>query len=120
MYLADFDYSITYIHGEENTAADTLSRMPDAAPDACLAACAIAYTRNPPNLPIAGVLNIAADHSLLDTIVNGYKTDDFAKQDLKVRELLYNLAHDTWGTLASIRATSPSTGPTTGPTCDAT
>jgi hypothetical protein len=127
MYLADFDYSITYIRGEENTAADALSRMPDAAPDACLAACAIAYTRNPPNLPVAGVLNIAADHSLLDAIIKGYETDDFAKkltkdiemgsiegatltdrllyvgrrlvipQDLKVRELLYNLAHDTLG-----------------------
>jgi RNase H-like domain found in reverse transcriptase/Integrase zinc binding domain len=126
MYLADFDYSITYIRGEENTAADALSRMPDAAPDACLAACTIAYTRNPPNLPIASVLNIAADHSLLDGIIKGYETD-FAKkltkdiemgsiegatltdgllyvgrrlvipQDLKVCELLYNLAHDTLG-----------------------
>jgi RNase H-like domain found in reverse transcriptase len=45
MYLVDFDYSITYIHSEENTAADALSRMPDTVPDACLAACAIAYTQ---------------------------------------------------------------------------
>ena len=44
MYLADFDYSITYIRGELNTTADALSWMPNAAPDACLAACAIAYT----------------------------------------------------------------------------
>jgi RNase H-like domain found in reverse transcriptase len=43
MYLADFDYSITYIHDEENTTADALSHMPNAVPDACLAACAIAY-----------------------------------------------------------------------------
>jgi hypothetical protein len=33
MYMADFDYNITYIHGEENTTADALSRMPDATPD---------------------------------------------------------------------------------------
>ena len=39
MYLADFDYTITYICSEANTAADALFRMPDAAPDACLAAC---------------------------------------------------------------------------------
>jgi hypothetical protein len=44
MYMADFDYNITYICGEDNTAADALSRMPNATPDACLAACAIAYT----------------------------------------------------------------------------
>jgi hypothetical protein len=47
MYLADFDYNITYIQGEDNTAADALSRMPDSPPDAMLAACAIAYTRSP-------------------------------------------------------------------------
>jgi hypothetical protein len=38
MYMADFDYNITYIRGEDNTAADALSRMPDATLDACLAA----------------------------------------------------------------------------------
>jgi len=48
MYMADFDYNITYICGEDNTAADALSRMPDAAPDACLATCAITYTHNAP------------------------------------------------------------------------
>jgi hypothetical protein len=83
MYLTDFDYSITYIRGEDNTAADALSRMPDAAPDACLVACAIAYTCNAPPTPIAGILNIAADHSLLDAIINGYRTDDFAKKLMK-------------------------------------
>ena len=127
MYLADFDYSIIYIRGEDNTAADALSRMPDAAPDACLAACAIAYTRNAPATHAAGILNITTDQSLLDAIITGYETDDFAKQltkdigmgsiegatltdkllyvgrrlvipqDLKVRELLYHLAHDTLG-----------------------
>jgi hypothetical protein len=30
MYMADFDYNITYIRGEDNTAADALSCMPDA------------------------------------------------------------------------------------------
>ena len=79
------------------------------------------------NTPIASILNIAADQSLLDTIITGYETDDFAQQltkdinmgsiegatlidkllyvgrrlvipwDLHVHELLYNLAHDTLG-----------------------
>ena len=124
MYLADFDYRITYIRGEDNTAADALSRMPDAMPNACLAACAMAHTRNAPKTPVAGILNIATDQSLLDAIITGYKTDDFAKQltkdidmgsikgatltdqllyvgcrlvipqNLQVHELLYNLTHD--------------------------
>jgi hypothetical protein len=72
-------------------------------------------------------LNITADQSLLKAIITGYETDDFAKklikdinmgsiegatltnnrlyvgrhlvipQDLKVCELLYNLAHNTLG-----------------------
>ena len=127
MYLTDFDYEITYIRGEDNTAANALSRMPDTTPDACLAACAIAYTCNAPTTHAGGILNIATDQSLLDTIITGYKTDDFTKQltkdidmgsiegatltnkllyvgrrlvipqDLKVHELLYNLVHDTLG-----------------------
>ena len=94
---------------------------------ACLAACAIAYTHNAPATHTASILNIAADQSLLDAIITGYETDSFAKQlmkdinmgsiegatltdkllyvghqlvipqDLKVCELLYNLAHNTLG-----------------------
>ena len=54
--------------------------MPNVIPDACLAACAIAYTCNAPNPPIAGMLNITTDQSLLDVIITGYETDDFTKQ----------------------------------------
>ena len=57
-------------------AANTLSLMPDAIPDACLAACAIAYTCNAPNPPMAGMLNIASNQSLLDAIITGYETND--------------------------------------------
>ena len=80
MYLADFDYSITYIHGKLNTATDTLSQMPDAIPDTCLAACAIAYTCNTPSPPTAGMLNITANQSLFNTIITGYETNYFTKQ----------------------------------------
>jgi hypothetical protein len=125
--MADFDYNITYIRSKDNTAADALSRMPDATPDACLVACAITYTCNALATHAGGVLNITADQSLLKAIITGYETDDFAKklikdidmgsikgatltdnllyvgrrlvipQDLKVHELLYNLAHNTLG-----------------------
>jgi hypothetical protein len=101
--------------------------MPDATPDVCLAAYAIAYTHNAQATHAGGVLNITADQSLLKAIITSYKTDDFTKkltkdidmgsikgatltdnllyvgcrlvipQDLKVRELLYNLTHDTLG-----------------------
>ena len=127
MYLVDFDYDIMYIRGEDNTAADALSCMPDATPSSMLAACALAYTRSPPRRPAAAVLDISADESLLRDITAGYEDDEFAKQlkkdiragsiegaqeenDLlyvghrllipnvpRIRELFYNLAHDTLG-----------------------
>ena len=87
MYTADFDYNITYICGEENTTADALSHMPDAIPDACLAACAIAYTRSAPKTLAGSMLNIAADQSLLNTIITSYETNPFAKQLIKDIEM---------------------------------
>ena len=84
MCLADFDYSITYVSGEQNSTADALSCMPDAPPDAHLAACAMAHTRNTPAhtrcTTATGVLSITTDQSLLNAIVTGYETDEFAKQ----------------------------------------
>jgi hypothetical protein len=82
MYLADFDYDITYIRGEDNTAADALSRMPDATPNPLLAACALAYTRSPSRRETAALatLDISADESLLRDIISGYCDDEFAKQ----------------------------------------
>ena len=129
MYLADFDYEIVYIRGEANTAADALSRMPDATPTPSFAACALAHMRSPfpPAEIIAATLDITADDTLLKDIIAGYQDDDFARQLTKdieagsiegariedgllyvgrrllipaiprIRELLYNLAHDTLG-----------------------
>ena len=82
MYLADFDYEIKYISGEDNTAADALSHMPDTDPNPMLAACALAYTSSP-SLPqdlAAATLNITADESLLRDITAGYLDNEFAKQ----------------------------------------
>ena len=129
MYLADFDYEIIFVRGEDNTAADALSRMPDATPSSMLAVCALAHTRSPRSkwMCMAATLDITADESLLRDITAGYQNDEFAKQLRKnikngsiegaceennllyvgrrllisniphVRELFYNLAHDTLG-----------------------
>ena len=40
----------------------------------------MAYTRNAPNTPMAGMLNIASNQSLLDAIITDYETDNFTKQ----------------------------------------
>lgn len=80
MFLADFDYKIKYIRGEDNTAADALSRMPDELPSPSFAACSLAHTRFPSRSSLsAATLDISADKSLLLAIVNGYKSDNFAK-----------------------------------------
>ena len=80
MYLTDFNYGITYICGETNTATDALLWMPDAIPDACLTLCAISYTCNAPTPHATGILRITANQSLLNAIITGYETDNFAKQ----------------------------------------
>ena len=61
-------------------ATDALSCMPDVAPNTCLTACAMAYAWHAPTSPAVGILSITANQSLLDAIIIGYETDDFAKQ----------------------------------------
>jgi len=79
--LSDYDFDISYIRGEDNTAADALSRMPDDEPNASLAACALAYTRSPPTqLPVATTLDISADTEFLENIQTGYATDGFVQK----------------------------------------
>ena len=62
-----------------NTATYAPSCMPNGAPNACLTACTIAYTCNAP-IDTTSTLKITANQSLLDAIITGYETDDFAKQ----------------------------------------
>ncbi|KAG5725077.1 hypothetical protein E4T56_gene10250 [Termitomyces sp. T112] len=82
MFLADFDFEIVYIRGKDNSAADALSRMPVATPDAGLAACTLAYTRSPPKRTTlaAGALHIETEGTLLKEIIAGYGEDPFAQQ----------------------------------------
>lgn len=63
-FLAQYDYNIVYIPGEDNCVADALSRLPNSVDD-CVAT------------PVASMLSIETDASLLETIRHGYTTDPF-------------------------------------------
>ena len=56
-YLSQYEYSITYIKGEDNTVADALSRMP--------------ITEAKP-LPISAIFSIKNDLELFTKIQKGY------------------------------------------------
>lgn len=62
-YMSQYEYSITYIHGERNTVADALSRLPDSINEQPL--CIIA----------ASVFTIESDPRLITRIKNGYRAD---------------------------------------------
>jgi len=62
-YLLQYDHKIIYIKGEDNT-TDALSRLPN---DIDLIA----------PLPVAAMLSVRTDSSLLKSIIDGYKADPF-------------------------------------------
>ena len=84
MLMADFDYKIIYIQGEDNSAVDALSRMPDEEPSTVFTTCALAQTRSPSpwpsQVPSAMTLTISANKSLLISIKEGYSTNNFCMQ----------------------------------------
>ena len=70
-FLSQYDYTITYIKGEDNTVADAMSRLPDDA-----------TVDNPlptdlNDILLAAMLSIAPDDSLIKTIKAGYDLDPF-------------------------------------------
>ena len=68
-FLAEYDFEIRYVKGEENTVADALSRMPD--DDLGLT---------------AAVLTVSTDSKLSGDIKSGYETDAFCQRILRNRE----------------------------------
>lgn len=75
MTLADFDFKIVYICGEENSVADALSHMPDDELSPGFAAYTLAYTYTSSsshlcpladNLTAAAALQISADQDLVN------------------------------------------------------
>lgn len=81
-FLAQYDFDIRYVKGEENTIADALSRLPAEQP---------AATMTFDGLTIAGVLSITADESLLKEIQDGYEVDAFTKKLMLLDESMPGL-----------------------------
>ena len=70
-FLAQYDYTISYIKGEDNMIADTLLRLPDSDTiDNTL-------PTDPNNIILATVLSISYDNTILRTIWEGYDLDLF-------------------------------------------
>jgi len=116
-FLSQYEINMTYIPGPDNTVADALSRLPDNNSDV-----------TPPLheswlSPVAAVLSISTNETVLDTIKCGYAADDYCVKVAKssvpgtkcvnglwyigdclliphlgdIRENLFRLAHDTLG-----------------------
>lgn len=77
--MADYDFTINYVKGEDNTVADALSRLPDDAAPALVAAFALSRTRHHRHAA-APVLDIQADPEFLADIIAGYEDDEYCKQ----------------------------------------
>jgi hypothetical protein len=72
-FLLQYNMTIMYIHGEDNTVADALSQLPpDCFPDK--------ITPNNPTNTVNAVFQITSDKSLLERIRAGYAEDKFCKQ----------------------------------------
>jgi RNase H-like domain found in reverse transcriptase len=66
-FMSQYKMTVTYICGEDNTVADALLKLPpNCFPDKI-------------EQPIAAVLSVSTDHSILDKIKAGYETDEFCK-----------------------------------------
>ena len=69
-FLAEYDFKIVYVKGEENTVADALSRMPEVEEGGSLGA-------------VAAVLTVSTDPKLSEAIREGYKSDAFCQRVLR-------------------------------------
>jgi hypothetical protein len=68
-FMSQYDLTITYIRGEDNTVVDTLSCLPhNCFPE-----------EKPPLVNVNTVLTITSDQDILERIRNGYHEDDFCK-----------------------------------------
>lgn len=76
-FLSQYECTISYIKGEDNTVADALSRLPSKsfADEQCFEPH---ITWSSPS--VNAVLRVATDSAVLDEIIAGYETDTFCKK----------------------------------------
>jgi len=81
-FLAQYTFEWKYVRGEDNSAADALSRMidPNATPATVAACMAVKADSTPiqPDTPVAPVLQITENKDLMEKITKGYAADKFA------------------------------------------
>lgn len=71
-FLSQYNMTITYVHGEDNTVADTLSRLPsNSFPDE--------HTPVLLEHSVNAIFQIASNASILSKIKSGYANDEFCK-----------------------------------------
>ena len=68
-FLAEYDFDIVYVKGDENTVADALSRMPEEGEGTAKT--------------VAAVLTVSSDPKISEDIRLGYKTDPFCQKILE-------------------------------------
>ena len=64
--LAEYDFKVVYVKGDENTVADALSRMPEEGEET--------------SKTVAAVLTVSSDPKISETIRSGYKNDPFCQR----------------------------------------
>ena len=82
-FMSQYDMTITYIPGEDNSVADALSRVPEGAfPGESVDELTPHFSSQCANETpgIHATFSITADPSVLDTIRNGYSGDEFCKK----------------------------------------
>ncbi|SJL09297.1 uncharacterized protein ARMOST_12674 [Armillaria ostoyae] len=105
-FLSQFEFTINYIQGEDNTATDALSRLPpdnddDTSSDLDLdLPLTHQWTSWGTSSPAtAAILKVTTDPSILATIQAGYKEDDFCKKLVSMEYIGDHLIIPCIGTL---------------------
>ena len=92
--LSQYKIHISYICGEDNTVANTLSHLPVTDED-------IVVPHTIWRSGVSATFAISTDMSVLRAIMDGYSSDPFIPRVGDIREQLYRLAHDTLGHFGS-------------------
>jgi hypothetical protein len=101
-HLSQFDMSIHYIRGEDNTVADALSRLPA---DACESVSEDVDVADSPlrwdswlkvQTSCNAILTISVDESFLNDVREGYKHDEFCQKLSSVKMPGVHTEHGLW------------------------